>query len=271
MNGWKEVQYDVLEYDESKKGYITRKFIREWKDHKLNDGIYECEKCNNHGYTLLVEEGGTPIFKKCSCYQIRRSRKRMKEMGLLNYLDENNSFDKFIAKADWQKRVKQKAIEFVDDYQNKMFYIGGQVGSGKTILCATIMGNILKDENLHDYEYMIWSDVLRTLTFDDKEKKEMNYYKNCEILFIDDFMRNPSRNNLQINSWEREIAMELINYRYLNKMTTIISSELYYQEIEQLDDAIASRIYENADNGNYILSIKREEQRNKRKQKVDLI
>ena len=65
--------------------------------------------------------------------------------------------------------------------------------------------------------------------------------------------------------------MELINYRYLNKKVTIISSELYYQELEQIDDAIASRIRENADDGKFVLSIKRDKERNIRTNKNVLI
>ena len=250
-------------------GAIKQRVI-DYQQTKINDGLYDCEKCGNRGYQLFYIDDDL-LYEKCDCYEIRNARRKMRDLGLLRFLDENNSFKKFVATKDWQRKIKKTAIEFVENPHNKFFYIGGQVGSGKTILCATILSQLIEKYYRSNYDYIIWGDVLRTLAFDDKNKEEMNYYKNCDVLFIDDFLRNTARNELNIQNYEREIAMELINYRYLNKKTTIISSELYYQELEQIDDAIASRIKENADDGKFVLSVKRDKERNARINKDVLI
>lgn len=269
MSEWK--QYETKETNPDVKGAIKRRVIENFKNQVIDDGIYECKKCGNHGYTIVWNEFDEMMYQKCTCYNIRNARRKMKDMGLLRYLDKHSTFANFKATADWQKRIKEKAMEFVNDFKGKTFYIGGQVGAGKTILCSTILCNIMKDNEICGYDYMIWGDLVRCLAFDDKDKREMQFYKDCDILYIDDFLRSSARNDLSLQSWERDVAMELINYRYINKKTTIISSELYYQELEKIDDAIATRIYENADFGKYCLSIKRDEKRNLRKNKDELI
>ena len=50
------------------------------------------------------------------------------------------------------------------------------------------------------------------------------------------------------------LAYELINYRYVKKLTTIISSEKQLDELMEIDSAIAGRINEMA--GNYLIKIK---------------
>lgn len=243
---------------------VKNNALRIWKESKINDGIYECKKCYNHGYIIDFDEYDEIKYIQCECYTIRQTRRKMRDLGLLKYVGETNSFDEFTATEQWQKRIKKHAIDFVDNYENKMFYIGGQVGAGKTKICSLIFANILMKSGYINYEYIIWGDTARLLAFDDKQKKEMDYLKNIDLLYIDDFLRSTARADFKMQQWERDVMMELINHRYINNKTTIISSELYFNELVELDDSVASRIYENADGGKYCLSIKRDKNRNKR-------
>lgn len=264
----KEIKF---EKHENVSGAIKQNTIKKFKEEKINDGIYECEECSNHGYILFFDENDELKYKNCKCYNIRQSRRKMRDLGLLKYVGKTNSFDEFIAVEQWEKRIKQSAINFVENYENKMFYIGGQVGSGKTKICSLILVNIFMKSKLYDYEYIIWGDTARTLAFDDKNKKEMEYLKEIDLLYIDDFLRSTARNDLKVQQWERDVMMELINYRYINRKTTIISSELYFNELVDVDDSVASRIFENAENGKFCLSVKRDKNRNKRLIKMDLL
>lgn len=263
----KELQF---EKHDNVQGAVKENTLRRFKEEKINDGIYECEECSNHGYIIYFDENDEMKYQQCRCYQIRQARRKMRDLGLLKYCGDNNSFDEFIATEQWEKRVKKSAMDFVNNYHNKFFYIGGQIGAGKTKICSLIICNILMKARI-SYEYIIWGDTARTLAFDDKNKKEMEYLKEIELLYIDDFLRSTARNELKITQWERDVVMELINYRYINNKTTIISSELYFNELAEVDDSVASRIYENSDNGKYCLSIKREKNRNKRLVKTDIL
>lgn len=80
------------------------------------------------------------------------------------------------------------------------------------------------------------------------------------MLFIDDFFKddNPTKADIQN-------AFEIINARYTNNKTiTLISSERTVDELKQIDEAIASRIFEMADFGEYAISVGRQQERNYR-------
>ena len=58
------------------------------------------------------------------------------------------------------------------------------------------------------------------------------------ILYIDDFLKG------RFTDTDITLAFDLINYRYNNKLTTIITSELTFSQLMGIDAAIAGRIKE---------------------------
>lgn len=61
------------------------------------------------------------------------------------------------------------------------------------------------------------------------------------MLYIDDFLKGSNSEN------SLEIAFDILNYRYNNKLTTLISSELLMNELNAIDAAITGRIYQSAE------------------------
>ena len=71
-----------------------------------------------------------------------------------------------------------------------------------------------------------------------------------QVLYIDDLFKigkGQDGRKQRPTSADVNLAFEILNYRY-NKPTciTIISSELYAEDILDIDEAIGSRIYERA-------------------------
>ena len=223
---------------------------------KGDSSIYNCPKCNSKGFYAYLDENGNYKEKTCTCIRIRSSRNILRNAGLLNFVDSNNSFDSFVVKTTWQERMKSKAIDYVNNGGDKWFFIGGNVGTGKTKLCTTIIAKLLEKKS-SSVIYMRWASDFQRYTFD-KDREQLSFIKNCQILYIDDFLRNRD-----ISTPERILAMDIIDYRYINNLCTIISSELSYEEIEDIDYALATRIYEKC--GSYNLSMKRDKERNVRK------
>ena len=62
--------------------------------------------------------------------------------------------------------------------------------------------------------------------------------------------------------YELKTAFETINYRYNNNMPTIISSELLIDDLRDLDEATASRMYQRAKG--YVISIAKDKNKNYR-------
>lgn len=253
--------------------FLEKRTVRIYNESKIKDDIYNCDKCNNRGATAYLNEFGKFALKQCDCYNIRKNRRKMESLGLLEFLDENNSFDEMIDTELWQKTMINTAKDYVDNFDNEWLFVCGSVGSGKTKLCSIVFSKLLEKYPNAECNYLRWDSENRRLTFpSEKEKVDVNQeiedYKTCDILYIDDFLRLKNKNDF--NTFMSDTAKSIIDYRYTNKLPTIISSELYYNELEEIDEAIATRIYQRCKKGKYVISIKRDKNRNMRKS-MDLI
>jgi DNA replication protein DnaC len=102
-----------------------------------------------------------------------------------------------------------------------------------------------------------------------------NIIDNTDVIYIDDFLKPIAEKIIKKKTLsfadEDEIQKiyPIINARNIRDKKTIISSELYIDEIRNLDEATAGRIKEKA--GKYIVHIKRDPSRNYRFKEVEVI
>lgn len=192
---------------------------------------------------------GEQVLRECHCMEIRRSLKRIERSGLSDML-EDCTFDTFIITDDWQKPIKQSAMNFVNDNFGKWFFVGGQVGAGKTHLCTAIVGELLKAGR--SARYMLWRDEivqLKACVTDDTEyAKLINPLKSVDVLYIDDLFKTARGADGQAKpptAGDLNVAFEIFNARYNNKkLVTIISCEHYIDDLTNIDEAVGSRIYQ---------------------------
>jgi DNA replication protein DnaC len=226
----------------------------------LVDG-YNCEICKNKGDIADINEHGYEVHYPCKCQKIRATLRRAKRSGLGDIITEY-TFDKYIDKEDWQKEIKSKAQNFCKDDNAKWFFMGGQVGSGKTMICTAITAHYIKAG--YETKYMLWSEEskrLKSLVNDITYQEEIDTYKNVDVLYIDDFLK--TRNGEQPTNADINLAFEIVNHRMLdNDKITIISSEKTLDEIMEYDEATMSRIYQKA--GNYRINIGKDKGKNYR-------
>lgn len=221
---------------------------------KLNqqDG-YDCQICRNKGYIIrAVEENGfwRIVAQECQCMKIRRTIRRMEKSGLKNLM-RDYTFGKFEVSENWQKTVQNAAASYAKSPQG-WFFIGGQSGCGKTHICTAICRELIL-QGL-DVVYMLWRDEITRLkamvTDVDKYDNNIQLFKRAEVLYIDDFFkmgRGIGNNDMQKPTMaDINIAFELLNYRSINNLQTIISSEFNIAELLEIDQALAGRIVENA-------------------------
>ena len=207
-----------------------------------------CEKCNNTGWITYIDKDGYEYVKQCDCVKQRQSLARLERSGLGGLL-EKYTFDRYEADFDFQKELLSKAKNYLNE-KDKWFVVLGQSGSGKSHICTAICGELLKQG--HEVRFMSW------LTESVKLKQNVNNpeiyeplmedYKNCEILYIDDFFKNEN-----LSSADLRIANEIINYRCVANKQTIISSERLIGNLIEVDEAIIGRIIEMA--GEYVTQI----------------
>lgn len=107
---------------------------------------------------------------------------------------------------------------------------------------------------------MKWAEISRKLKAtvnDGNYDSEADTYKGSEVLYIDDLFKGGGD---AISNADLRLAFELLDYRYLKDLPTVISSEFFFDKILRTDEAIGGRIREKA--GKYILHVKQDNEKN---------
>ena len=207
----------------------------------------DCRKCRNKGVIYFLEDG-YEVAVKCDCMKARESRRRLKASGL-EKLMERYRLDNFHCFKPWQEAMRRKAEAFLSADGDEWFFAGGQPGIGKTHLCTAIAGEFLKRGK--QVLYMLWKDEsvrLKSSVNEPEYQESVRLLKICEVLYIDDLFKTQfdeaSGKPKPPTAGDVNLAFEILNYRYNNRLKTIISSEHTIDGLLQIDEATGSRIYE---------------------------
>lgn len=227
---------------------------------------YNCTLCHNKGDIQYIKNGYV-YTKSCSCMDTRKAISNMKKSGLENII-RDYTFDRFEAKEDWQKDMKDKAHAYLKDEEHNWFFIGGNPGAGKTHICTAISREfLLKGEKV---KYMLWKEesTLLKAVINEPEvyTSRIEKLKQVDILYIDDFLKplkSKEGNITPPTTADVNLAFEILDYRKNANLRTIISSERFIGEIIGIDEATGSRILEKTKN-KYFINIKRDKSRNHR-------
>ncbi len=218
---------------------------------------YNCEVCKDKGF-VLETMNGYEYAKPCKCKIQADLKADLRRSGLDDKMLERMSFDRYEAVEDFQQRAKSTAYQYSQQAEVKGFYIGGQVGCGKTHLCTAICNEFYKQGK--PFRYVIYGEMIRELKalVNDAEdyNRLMNRLCQVKILYIDDMFKGGT-SEADIKHFFR-----LINSRYISQKTTIISSELMLNEVMAIDEAIGSRIKQMC--GKFVLNIAKVRERNYR-------
>lgn len=212
--------------------------------------MYHCEICHDREW-FFYEVDGYEYARPCACRKIRKSLENAEKSGFGELLTLY-TFDRFSTELEFQKDLYDKAQEYLKEEGGKWFTVLGKSGSGKSMICTAICGELLKQG--HEVMFVSWLEESRKLKshINDVEYESIiEPIKNAEVLYIDDFFK--SDNNTPPTNADIKLANEILNYRY-NKarmenkgFKTIISSERTLQQLISYDEATAGRIVECSD------------------------
>lgn len=207
---------------------------------------YNCKLCNNRG-DFAVASGEYVTCRPCKCLKARKAIENLHRSGLAKVIDRY-TFKNFDTTTSEAGQMKKMALEYLKSGVDgkAWLFMGGQVGIGKTHICTAVCGELLR--KAHEVVYMLWKDESRRLKMSigaDDYDEELERFKRCEVLYIDDLLKPVSKEQSHTNA-DISLLFEIINSRYANRLLTIISSERTIYEIMQIDEAIGSRIYEQA-------------------------
>jgi len=172
---------------------------------------------------------------------------RIWEQSGISVGDIDKSFTNFESWNQDVKNMKDKTTSYYLQFDNikndryNSILLSGKSGCGKTHLSLALANNLLKKKEVA-VVYMPYRDVITSLKqnmLDESYyKKTLEKYQKAEVLLIDDLLKG------NISKSDVNIMFELINYRYLNRLPMIISTECDQRRLLDFDEAIGSRIYE---------------------------
>lgn len=206
------------------------------------DGFF-CPLCKNKKVIGTITEYRGGWYQDsilCSCIKRYQSMAALRSSGLGEDIKKLDSYD---AKAAWQQALKKKAADFIE-HPERCFFIGGQTGAGKTHLCNGISWELIQKGKL--LLYLCWADEVTKLTnYSNQDRFErLEQLANVDVLYIDDLLK-PCGGKYPRS--EIQLAFDIIDRRYRDKdKITIISSELTFDKLSEVDEATAGRVAEMA-------------------------
>ena len=207
-----------------------------------------CEKCNGSGF-ILVHRDGYDFAVSCECRERDIADARMRASGIGEKY-KSKRLSNYETKGN---EILTKAKEIASDYisgffdnaktqKNSAMFLG-TVGSGKTHLSLAIANELL--EQGVGFYYMPYRETMMELkqnAINDKYKYEekMHRLTTARVLVIDDLFKG------KITDTEIGYVFQIINQRYLNGLPFVLSSEKMPSDLMEIDQAIASRLIEQA-------------------------
>jgi DNA replication protein DnaC len=205
-------------------------------------GNPNCPLCGGLGYLRQDLPVGHPEFGKaiiCDCRRKSVTELVRSRLFSISRLDElkDLSFESFNPRGRTglgQKQVQslENAFSHSRQYASSLkgwVLLQGGYGSGKTHLAAAI-ANFAVQMGVPTL-FLTVPDLLDTLRFaydsvDTTFEERFEQIRNAQLLVLDDF------GTQNATGWAQEKLFQIINYRYINKLPLVVTTNLSLDEIE---------------------------------------
>ncbi|MBE3038925.1 MAG: ATP-binding protein, partial [Chloroflexi bacterium] len=205
-------------------------------------GDPNCPHCHGLGYLRRDAEPGSPDFGKldiCVCRQSQVAQTVRERLFSLSHLDELQglTFESFKTRGrkgvgELQANSLEWAFNRAKQYAgslNGWLLLQGGFGCGKTHLAAAI-ANFVVGLGVPTL-FLTVPDLLDTLRFSyDSEnttfEQRFDEIRNAPLLVLDDF------GTQNATAWAQEKLFQIVNYRYINKLPLVVTTNLDLDEIE---------------------------------------
>lgn len=208
------------------------------------DGIYSCKECKDSGFV----DG-----RRCVCLKNLIAKHISANSNLTEYMRsqtfENFDLSLFANQGEESGKVLRvmqiildKALEFAESFDetHENFLIMGNAGTGKTYITSCIANHALSRGKTVYYQtaYKLF-ESLENAKFnknDEDAAEIVKYIHNVDLLIIDDLGTEFS------TQFTSAALFDIINSRIISKKSTIISSNLGFEELSNTySERITSR------------------------------
>ena len=205
-------------------------------------GDPDCPHCHGMGYLRREAEPGSPDFGKldiCVCRRSQVAQTVRERLFSLSHLDELRglTFETFQPRGrkglgEQQANSLEWAFNRARQHAGSLdgwLLIQGGYGCGKTHLAAAI-ANYAVGMGVATL-FLTVPDLLDTLRFsydseDTTFEERFDEIRNAPLLVLDDF------GTQNATPWAQEKLFQIINYRYINKLSLVVTTNLDLDEVE---------------------------------------
>ena len=246
MNLEKTLQETLQNIKKNRSTNLSRKNLNDKEEQS-------CSKCRS-GWINYIDDNGYSIAKECECMKERRMNNRLNFANIPDAFKdvELSNFGSSVYKKEESKQAIKIVVGIVKEYlkdldnnlkQGMGLYIYSKTkGSGKTRLAISIANELMKKHNTQvkfATSPQILNEIRATWDKDSEytESKLLDALSTTKVLVIDDFGTE------EVKGWVNDKYYSIINQRYINRKTTILTSNHSLENLEY-DDRIISRIRE---------------------------
>jgi len=212
-------------------------------------GDVNCPYCHGLGYLRRDLPIGHPDFGKlqiCSCRQGQVSQQIHQRLFSISNLDnlQHLTFENFqprgrVGLGPWQADSLERAYNQAQQFSQKAegwLLLQGGFGCGKTHLAAAI-ANFTVGVGVPTL-FITVPDLLDALrfTYDNPEstfEQRFEEIRTAPLLIMDDF------GTQNATAWAQEKLFQIINYRYINRLPLVVTTNLL---LDQIEGRIRSRL-----------------------------
>jgi DNA replication protein DnaC len=206
-------------------------------------GEPDCPHCGGLGYLRRDLPVGHPEFGKliiCTCRNRQINQQVRQRLFSLSHLDELShlTFENFESRGRvglWPQQAASLELAFNQarlyaQGLNGWLLLQGSYGCGKTHLVAAI-ANFAISMGVPTL-FVTVPDLLDLLRFTYQDEgvtfeHRFDEIRQAGLLILDDF------GTQNATSWAKEKLFQIVNYRYINKLPLVVTTNLYMQDIEE--------------------------------------
>lgn len=190
---------------------------------------------------------GLEVWRPClECRDWRRAESIMKQSRITDEF-RTKTFQTFdmrnrpdiVQQAHMAAQAYSEDFHYIREYRNNSIALLGDPGCGKTHLCMAITNQLIA--NGTPVVYFPWVEGFNELKDNlDELEQRIGILQRVAVLYIDDMWKGRKTPT----DFQVEQAFAIINYRYMNKLPILVSSEFDIDAMCKFDMAIGSRIFE---------------------------
>lgn len=189
------------------------------------------------------------FWTECPCRKKERIERLLKSSQITAKFQEKR-FENFsledipeiVREAYRKAMIYYSKFESIRKTPENWIFLSGNPGCGKTHLLMSIVNNlVLGGEEVLYFPFVEgFEEIKNDMKKEDLNKARLDKMKSVPVLFIDDLFKPPGKPT----DYELKQMFNVLNHRYLEKIPTLISSELSISQLVGYDEGFGSRINE---------------------------